>query len=424
MNLAQRIGQEFKTLRDNELTQKVDVEVGKGLSTEDYTTAEQTKLAGIETGAQVNVPETVTSLVLNGDILTFTDENGVATNVDLSAYKDEDYRAISSGVLNNGIVTFTRDDTTTFTVDLSDLIDGYTLPSDVVQDANYVHTDNNFRTIDKTKLDGIESGAQVNDVTSVNGQTGDVVINTNWTGGTVVTDIHIENSSPALYLKDNTDNLETYIEQNSGYLSTFVGNGGVDGVGKFRMFGTSGKRLAEINFHADSVKPYIDNVTDLGTSTRKYKDIYVSGTVDGRDLSVDGTKLDGIEAGAQVNPTSIDNLSGGTITGNLNVNGILTPDGFFMSNSSFPTAVINSQDETDAVLELRTNSDTNTEWTIRNDYSDTNSLDFRFNNVSMFKVYKNGDIRLETPGAGIKMKSQNGTTYTLTVDDAGNLQIN
>lgn len=34
---------------------KVTVEIGKGLSTEDYTTAEQTKLAGIAAGAEVNV---------------------------------------------------------------------------------------------------------------------------------------------------------------------------------------------------------------------------------------------------------------------------------------------------------------------------------------------------------------------------------
>ena len=39
---------------------KVDKVSGKGLSTEDYTTAEKTKLAGVATGAQVNVIESVT----------------------------------------------------------------------------------------------------------------------------------------------------------------------------------------------------------------------------------------------------------------------------------------------------------------------------------------------------------------------------
>lgn len=38
----------------NNLNLKVDKELGKGLSTNDYTTDEKTKLDGIETGAQVN----------------------------------------------------------------------------------------------------------------------------------------------------------------------------------------------------------------------------------------------------------------------------------------------------------------------------------------------------------------------------------
>lgn len=42
-----------------ELGNKVSKEDGKGLSTEDYTTAEKTKLSGIQTGAQVNVIESV-----------------------------------------------------------------------------------------------------------------------------------------------------------------------------------------------------------------------------------------------------------------------------------------------------------------------------------------------------------------------------
>ena len=42
-----------------DISGKVDKVAGKQLSTEDYTTAEKTKLADIETGAQVNVIETV-----------------------------------------------------------------------------------------------------------------------------------------------------------------------------------------------------------------------------------------------------------------------------------------------------------------------------------------------------------------------------
>jgi len=56
------------------LANKVDKVSGKGLSTEDYTTAEKTKLSGVETGAEVNVIEGIT---VNGDDIT-PDANRIA----------------------------------------------------------------------------------------------------------------------------------------------------------------------------------------------------------------------------------------------------------------------------------------------------------------------------------------------------------
>lgn len=50
--------------------------------------------------------------------------------------------------------------------------------SNFVSDANYVHTDNNFTNADLDKLSSIEAGAQVNDVNSVNGETGHVELTT------------------------------------------------------------------------------------------------------------------------------------------------------------------------------------------------------------------------------------------------------
>ena len=63
---------------DNLFVKKV---AGKGLSTEDFTTAEQTKLTGVEAGAQVNVIESIT--INNGQPLTVTNKG---VNIDLSAY--------------------------------------------------------------------------------------------------------------------------------------------------------------------------------------------------------------------------------------------------------------------------------------------------------------------------------------------------
>lgn len=64
-------GKADKTYVDEELGNKVDKVTGKGLSTNDYTTAEKTKLSGIAANAQVNVIE---SVKVNGTALEVTDK--------------------------------------------------------------------------------------------------------------------------------------------------------------------------------------------------------------------------------------------------------------------------------------------------------------------------------------------------------------
>jgi hypothetical protein len=87
--------------------------------------------------------ETTTSLALSGNTLTYTDETGTANTIDLSAYLDEDSRAIASGTLNSttGVVTFTRDDATTFTLDLSALLDDTNLVTSVAGKSGVVTLD-------------------------------------------------------------------------------------------------------------------------------------------------------------------------------------------------------------------------------------------------------------------------------------------
>ena len=82
-------------------------ESGKGLSTNDYTTAEKTKLSGIASGAQVNVLEGVQ---LNGSTIT---------------------------------------------------------PTNKIANIQITTTDNNYTTADKNKLTGIESGAEVNTIEAI-----------------------------------------------------------------------------------------------------------------------------------------------------------------------------------------------------------------------------------------------------------------
>jgi len=115
-----------KTEVDGLLGNKVDKVEGKGLSEADFTSTEKTKLAGIAEGAQVNVIE---SVKVNGTAQTVT-----AKAVDIT------------------VPTKTSD---------------LTNDSNFVSDANYVHTDNNYTTTEKTKLSGIAEGAQVNVIEEV-----------------------------------------------------------------------------------------------------------------------------------------------------------------------------------------------------------------------------------------------------------------
>lgn len=75
--------------------------------------------------------ETVTSISLSANTLSYVDEAGNTTNLDLSLYLDDTNLArLVSGTLDGatGIATFTRDDATTFTVDLSSLTPSETDP--------------------------------------------------------------------------------------------------------------------------------------------------------------------------------------------------------------------------------------------------------------------------------------------------------
>ena len=88
-----QLGQTFSEWRENlnsnfdSLNEdKVSKEAGKGLSTNDFTTAEKTKLAGIATGAQVNVIETIQ---LNGTAKTVVDKTVNITFADLQAFMNK-----------------------------------------------------------------------------------------------------------------------------------------------------------------------------------------------------------------------------------------------------------------------------------------------------------------------------------------------
>ena len=214
----------------NALAGKVDKVSGKGLSSNDYTSAEKTKLSGIATGAQVNVLEgvqvngtsvTPTNKIANIAVPTatsdLTNDSGFITSADIpeGAAASTTTPKMDGTAAVGTELAFARGDhvhpsdttkvdkvsgkglsTNDFTTALKNKLDGIaagaevnvqsdwnatsgdafilnkpTIPSamsdltnddNYVQDASYVHTDNNYTTAEKTKLAGIASGAEVN----------------------------------------------------------------------------------------------------------------------------------------------------------------------------------------------------------------------------------------------------------------------
>lgn len=140
----------FKALADNKYVAK---ESGKGLSTNDYTTAEKTKLAGINEGAEANVIENVT---VNGQTATITGKTASVTI---------DTGTIDSISVNGAAQTIDANKNVDITVptNISDLNND----SNFVSDSNYTHTDNNYTTADKNKLAGIDTSALANKIEKI-----------------------------------------------------------------------------------------------------------------------------------------------------------------------------------------------------------------------------------------------------------------
>ena len=119
--------------------------------------------------------------------------------------------------------------------------------------------------------------------------------------------LQIRNNS-AIQLQQNgsPNNIYASFSNTGGSFST-------SGTARFDYDGTN------INF-ALNVLPDTDSNYDIGTSAKRFANAYVdaidvtgnitvSGTVDGRDVATDGTKLDGIEASATADQTAAEILT-------------------------------------------------------------------------------------------------------------------
>lgn len=135
-----------------------------------YTDADKNKLGGIESGAETNVQSDWTETDTSSDayILHKPDLSVYATKSEVAADLADKQDKLTAGnniTITNNVISATADpqvqadwaQTDNTQVDFIK-----NKPQNLVQDADYTHTDNNFTDADKTKLTGIESGAEAN----------------------------------------------------------------------------------------------------------------------------------------------------------------------------------------------------------------------------------------------------------------------
>ena len=127
---------------------KVDKEAGKGLSTNDYTTEEKTKLDGIEAGAQVNVIE---HIMLNDTEIIPHDVNNIPNVVELNVKEFDDESRTKLGTIEEGANVNTIE---------SISLNGTVQAPDNNKNVNLII--NEITAEERAKLEGIEALAQVN----------------------------------------------------------------------------------------------------------------------------------------------------------------------------------------------------------------------------------------------------------------------
>ena len=179
-----------------------------------------------------------------------------------------------------------------------------------ISDSNYVHTDNNFTDNEKTKLSGIEIGAEKNKITSVNSQTGDVVI-----------DIPTKLSDLTNDLGFITETVET-----DPTVPTYVKSITLQDIANWNK-----KSSFSGSYNDLSNKPNIPTKTSDLTNDRGFISDSNYVHTDNNFTDNEKTKLSGIEIGAEVN-----------LIESISIDGVAQPISNKNANLSIPSQTVDA----------------------------------------------------------------------------------
>lgn len=183
------------------------VTLSDGTNSDTFDLGDLQKLNGIEAGAEVNVQSdwNQTNSAADDFIKNKPDLTVFATKSELN--DKQDVLTPGTGItITNNVISATVDPQVQADWAQSDstAVDYIkNKPQNLVQDANYVHTDNNFTNAEKNKLDNIQAGAEVN-------------VQANWNETDSTSDSYIQNKPENLVQDANyvhTDNNFTTSEK-------------------------------------------------------------------------------------------------------------------------------------------------------------------------------------------------------------------
>lgn len=268
------------------INNKVDKEEGKGLSTNDFTNGEKSKLSGIAEGAEVNVQADWNESTNTSDayirnkptyLSEFVNDLDMITSSELeSALEDKVDKVAGKGLSTNdftneeksklaGIATGAEANVQSDWDETNSYSDAYilnkpTIPtstsdlyndSGFVVDSDYVHTDNNYTTTEKNKLAGITSGAEPN-------------VQSDWNTTSSTSDSYIRNKPTALSDFTNDSGFIT----SSSLTASNISNTAISGLNSRNVQSSLAEIYSDLTDVIDGTTtvPYANRATYAGTA--------------------------------------------------------------------------------------------------------------------------------------------------------------
>lgn len=276
------------------------VTLSDGTTSDNFGLDDLQKLNGIQAGAEANVQADWNQSNSSADdyIKNKPDLSAFATKAELDDGLDTKQDVLTPGTgitITNNVISATVDPQVQADWAQSDssAVDYIkNKPQNLVQDANYVHTDNNFTNADKSKLDNVQAGAEVN-------------VQANWNETDTSSDSYIQNKPVNLVQDANyvhTDNNFTTSEKTklAGIQAAAEQNVQSD----WDQTDTSADDYIKNKPTIPVVPPMKELVAGSGiTLTEGTANVTISAATqtDNNFTNAYKNKLDGIEAGAQVN---------------------------------------------------------------------------------------------------------------------------